>query len=102
MTFQPLTDAEWERLRPVLPPEHSGAIAPVHDRREIADLIVWKSVTGRSWRDVSTKTEIPWESVYYVYRTWGRHDTIKTLIAIIQERHNHAERNRADNTYLVA
>jgi transposase len=47
-----LTDRQWARLAPLLPPERPRTGRPNQDHRTILNGIVWKLVTGVPWRDV--------------------------------------------------
>ena len=46
-----LTDGQWERLRPLLPPS-SGRGRPRADDRRIVEGILWRLATGVPWRDL--------------------------------------------------
>lgn len=48
-----LTDAEWERLQPLLPPERSGKPGhPYVNHRRVINGILWVLRTGAPWRDL--------------------------------------------------
>jgi transposase len=48
-----LTDEQWERLAPLLPPEHSGKPGhPYVNHRRILNGILWIDRTGAPWRDL--------------------------------------------------
>jgi transposase len=51
-----LTDIQWERLEPLLPPHHSGKAGhPYSDHRRVINGIRWKIRTGAPWRDVPAR-----------------------------------------------
>jgi hypothetical protein len=50
--YAPLTDAEWERLRPLLPPQRPPVGRPRHPHRPILEGILWVVGTRSSWRDL--------------------------------------------------
>ena len=52
MTRYALTDAQWRRLEPLLPPERPRTGRPNHDHRTILDGILWVLRTGAPWRDL--------------------------------------------------
>lgn len=62
-----LTDAEWERLQPLLPPRTGGK--PRQDDRRIINGILWKLATGAPWRDLPERYG-PWPTVYTRFRRW--------------------------------
>ena len=48
-----LTDRQWERLQPLLPPERSGKRGrPYRSHRDVIDGILWVKRTGAPWRDL--------------------------------------------------
>ena len=52
MVREQLTDAQWERLRPLLPPQKPQTGRPAHDHRRILEAILWLDRTGAPWRDL--------------------------------------------------
>src|SRR3982751_5458696 len=47
-----LTDAQWARLEPLLPPEKPWTGRPNDDHRQILNGILWVLRTGAPWRDL--------------------------------------------------
>jgi transposase len=47
-----LTDAQWARLEPLLPPEKPWTGRPNDDHRQILNGIVWVLNSGAPWRDL--------------------------------------------------
>ncbi len=68
----PLTDAEWERVRPLLPPQKPRVGRPRRDQRVVLDAILWVLGTGSSWRDVPRERFGPWETIYGRYGEWRK------------------------------
>ena len=77
-----LTDAQWERLHPLLPPHTSGH--PRADDRRIVNGIVWKLATGAPWRDLPERYG-PWQTVYTRFWRWTRAGVWDQLFAAIQQ-----------------
>ena len=75
-----LTDAQWERLHPLLPPHTSGH--PREDDRRIVNGIVWKLATGAPWRDLPERYG-PWQTVYTRFWRWTRAGVWDRLFAAI-------------------
>jgi Putative transposase of IS4/5 family (DUF4096) len=64
-----LTVAEWEAVRPLLPPQRSLVGRPRHDHRTVLSGIVWVLRTRASWRALPP-TCGKWETAYKRYRLW--------------------------------
>ena len=47
-----LTDQQWQRLAPLLPPEKPWTGRPNEDHRQILNGILWIHRTGAPWRDL--------------------------------------------------
>src|ERR1700736_2038077 len=64
-----LTDAQWELLRPLIPPLCPDAAYHVHARREIVNAILYVLRSGCPWRLLPH--EFPaWGTVYFYFRHW--------------------------------
>src|SRR3954452_20614414 len=46
-----VTDAQWQRLEPLLPPEKPRTGRPNHDHRRVVSGMLWIHRTGAPWRD---------------------------------------------------
>jgi hypothetical protein len=64
-----LTDAEWRRVAPVLPPQKPAKGRPRHDHRTVLGGILWVVRSGASWRAMPTEYG-QWETAYKRYRLW--------------------------------
>ena len=80
-----MTDVEWGRLQPLLPPRKAGRRR--RDDRQVINGIVWKLATGAPWRDLPERYG-PWATVYTRFRRW--------TIAGVWERIFAAVRRQAD------
>src|SRR5436309_652436 len=78
-----LTDAEWERLAPLLPPERPRTGRPNKSHRLIVNGILWKLRTGAPWRDLPERYG-PWESVYTRFRRWRLAGVWDRVLAAVQ------------------
>src|SRR5579864_9283827 len=63
-----LTDAEWARLAPHIPPAKTGG-RPARDRREIFAAVSYVVRTGCAWRLLPHDFP-PWQTVYHYVRLW--------------------------------
>jgi len=64
-----LTAAEWEAVRPLLPPQRPAVGRPRHDHRPVLGGIVWVLRNQASWRAVPP-TRGKWATAYRRYRLW--------------------------------
>jgi transposase len=62
-----MSDREWARLQPLLPPRKAGRQR--RDDRQIINGILWKLATGAPWRDLPERYG-PWATVYTRFRRW--------------------------------
>jgi transposase len=76
-----LTDAEWARIAPLLPPRRPGRVR--QDDRRILNGILWKLATGAPWRDLPERYG-PWQTVYTRFWRWSRRGVFDRLFATIQ------------------
>jgi putative transposase len=74
-----LTDAQWERIRPLLPPAKSGGRPREVDLREVVNTLFYQSRTGVQWdylpHDLTAKSTA-WD--YFV--AWGNDGTWERLV----------------------
>src|SRR4051794_37407820 len=76
-----LSDTEWARLQPLLPPRKPGR--PRHDDRRMLNGILWKLATGVPWRDLPERYG-PWQTCYERFRRWQADGTWDRLVAHAQ------------------
>ncbi len=65
-----LADAEWERVRPLLPTQEPGQGRPRRDDRQVLCGILWIMDTGSSWRDLPEEEFGPNSTAHGRYRKW--------------------------------
>lgn len=64
-----MTDAEWARLRPLLPPQRPRTGRPARDHRTVLSAILWVLRTGAPWRDLPERFG-PWSTAWSRFRRW--------------------------------
>jgi transposase len=64
-----LSDAEWERLKPVLPADYRRG-GRWRDHRQVVNGIAWVKRTGAPWRDLPERYG-PWKTCYERFRMWA-------------------------------
>ena len=47
-----LSDEQWTKIKPLLPPQKARTGKPAHDHRRILNGIFWLHRTGAPWRDI--------------------------------------------------
>jgi hypothetical protein len=68
-TSPELTDDQWARVSPLLPPQRPPIGRPPEDHRMILAGMLWIVRTGAAWRELPP-TFGPWPTVYSRYRRW--------------------------------
>jgi hypothetical protein len=66
---RPLTDAEWERIAPLLPPQKPPTGRPRHDHRTVVNGILSVVGTELSWREMPKEYGNRYRA-YKRYRLW--------------------------------
>jgi putative transposase len=87
-----LTDAQWEILRPLLPPPPGGGRPRKTDLREVVNAILYVVRTGCAW-DLLPHDFPPPGTVYDYFSPWRRHGTIarihEALRPVVREASEH-------------
>lgn len=79
-----LTDEQWARLEPLLPPEKPKAGRPNHDHRTMINGMVWIVRTGAPWRDLPERYG-KWSSVHSRFRRWRQAGVWDQIWATLKE-----------------
>ena len=78
-----LTDEEWNRIAPLLPPENSGKQGrPQKCNRTILNGIVWIARSGAPWRDLPERYG-SWQTVYSHFRKWIEDGTLDNIFRVL-------------------
>ena len=64
-----LTDAQWEKIKPLLPPEKPRTGRTNHDHRRLLNGMIWRTKTGTPWRDLPERYG-KWKTVYSRWLRW--------------------------------
>jgi len=112
--FQALSDAEWERIEPLLPSNVGRRGHPFRQNRRVVEGIIYRYRTGMAWRDLPAEVFGPWQTVWKRHRryagdgTWdkvlaellaqadaaGKLDWTVSVDATINRAHQHATNTR--------
>ena len=85
-----LTDAEWKRLEPLVPPPKSGGRPAKHTRREIMNAIFYIVRTGCQWRMLPHDLP-PWLTAYHYFRVWQQDGTWERIHKALRDQVRQAE-----------
>ncbi len=82
MTRQPyptdLTERQWARLAPLIPPAKPGGRPRTADMREVVNALLYVLRNGVTWRALPHDFP-PWKTVYHYFRAWRDDGTLERL-----------------------
>jgi hypothetical protein len=79
-----LTEAEWLRIQPLLPPQQPWTGRRRHDHRPILAGILSVVRGGGSWREIPTAWG-KWETAYRRYRLWCDTGLWQRILAVLAD-----------------
>lgn len=77
-----LTDEDWERVAPLLPPERGRPGRPATDNRCMLNATVWILITGAPWRDLP-ECYPNWKSVHTRLTRWTKMGLWQQVLAAL-------------------
>jgi Putative transposase of IS4/5 family (DUF4096) len=77
-----LTDAQWEQVHPLLPPQKPLTGRPAVDHRLIVEGMLWVMCTGSSWRELPTRFG-PWSTVSSRYQRWCKEGLWARILQVL-------------------
>ena len=89
-----LTDRQWRRLAPLIPPAMPGGRPRSADRRAIGNAIVYVLRNGVVWRALPHDFP-PWKTVYHYFRAWRRDGTWAAIHDALREQVRQADGREA-------
>jgi transposase len=78
-----LTNAQWERLQPLLPPQEPHTGQPARDHRRMVNGLLWLLRTGAPWRDLP-ESYGPGSTVASRFSRWHKAGIWERLCATVQ------------------
>ena len=78
-----LTNEQWERLQPFLPPQKPRTGRPALDHRTILNGILWVLRTGAPWRDLPERYG-KWTTVYSRFQRWRKAGVWNRILKDVQ------------------
>ncbi len=91
-----LTDAQWARIAPLIPPAMPGGRRRTVNVREVINAILYLVRTGCQWRALPHDFP-PWGTVHYYKRRWRLDGTWQKLHDALRE-HVRTEKERREAT----
>lgn len=77
-----LTDAHWEQLRPLLPPQKPQTGRPAVDHRLVVEGMLWVVRTNSSWRELPERFG-PWSTVSSRYQRWVKEGLWTRILQVL-------------------
>jgi transposase len=101
-----LTDEQWEKLSPLLPPEKPRTGRPAKNHRLIVNAILWIVRTGAPWRDLPERYG-PWRTVASRFYRWQKAGVWLHVLEALQQQSDAAgeidwEKHSVDSTIIRA
>lgn len=92
-----VTDEEWERIHPLIPPHPPLGNLPVIPKREIVNAIFYLTKHGCTWRGLPH--DFPnWHTVYQYFRAWTRAGVWEEIHATLRRAVREAEGKQPEPT----
>jgi putative transposase len=79
-----LTDRQWRRLAPHIPPAKPGGRPRGADMREVVNAILYVLRNGIVWRALPHDLP-PWKTAYHYFRAWRLDGTWEAIHAALRE-----------------
>lgn len=85
MTYRgELTNEQWARLAPLLPPQKPKVGKPAKDHRPVVNGLRWQRRTGAPWRALPERSG-PWSTVPSRFRRWRLGGVWDRLLAAVPQ-----------------
>jgi transposase len=78
-----LTNDQWERLKPLLPPQKPPTGRPANYHRTVMNGILWILRTGAPWRDLPERYG-KWTTVYSRFQRWRKAGVWDRILGEVQ------------------
>jgi transposase len=79
-----LTETQWERLLPLLPPQKPKSGRPAKDHRTGVNAILWIARTGAGWRDLPADAGVCWKTAASCFYRWTASGAWQGVLAELQ------------------
>lgn len=82
-----LTDQQWSKIAPLLPPQKPKRGRPAKDHRAVINAVIWVLRTGASWRDLPERYG-PWQTVASRFYRWQKRGIWQRVLEELQRQKN--------------
>ena len=97
-----LTDEQWERLKPLLPPRKPKTGRPNADHRRIVNAIfLWIDRSGAPWRDLPDRYG-SWKTVASRFYRWRKAGIWERVLGALRRRADEAGKHYVDSSTVRA
>src|ERR1700722_9759100 len=79
-----ISDAQWERIKDLLPGKPGDPGVTAKDNRLFIDAVLWIAKTGAPWRDLPGRSG-KWNSVWRRFDRWARKNIWRKLFGQFQD-----------------
>lgn len=83
-----LTDAQWEKIKPLLPLEKPKTGRRNHDHRTMLNGMIWRTKTGTPWRDLPERYG-KWKTVCSRWLRWRDAGVWERVWEVLQQEGHH-------------
>lgn len=90
-----LSDAQWKRIAPLIPPPRPGGRPRTTDMREVLNALFYLARAGCGWRMLPHEFP-PWRTVYEFYSAWRDDGTWARMNARLREQVRRKAGRRAE------
>jgi transposase len=85
--FQPLTNAQWAKIEPLLPkppPRKMNRGRPRANSRTVLDSILWVMRTGASWDDLPKEERfVAFQTAHRYLQSWVNDGTFQNIVTVL-------------------
>jgi len=82
--FPEVTDEQWKRIAPLLPPENYQHGKKPKPNRQMLNAILCRERTGTAWRELPIKYG-HWRTVNDRYTKWRKDGTLEKVFSVLME-----------------
>jgi transposase len=89
MRRKELTEQQWSKIAPLLPPQKSRRGRPAKDHRTILNAILWVLRTGAPWRDLPERYG-SWQTAASRFYRWQKEGVWQRVLKELQRQKDHS------------